>query len=43
MSEHMKLVLDANVLFSFFKEGSFTREVIILHDELELLVPAYII
>jgi len=32
----MKLVIDANVLFSFFKKDSFTRNLIISHPELEL-------
>ena len=38
----MKFVVDANVLFSFFKKDSFTRRFIFSHPELELLVPEYL-
>lgn len=38
----MKLVVDANVLFSFFKVDSFTRKFIFSHPELELFTPVYV-
>ena len=38
----MKLVVDANVLFSFFKKGSPTRGFILSHPELELFTPVYV-
>lgn len=38
----MKLVVDANILFSFFKKGSATRKFILSHPELELFTPVYV-
>ncbi len=38
----MKLVVDANILFSFFKKDSYTRRFILSHPELELFVPIYV-
>jgi len=38
----MKLIVDANVLFSFFKKDSFTRNFILSHPELELFTPVYV-
>ncbi|RLG30353.1 hypothetical protein DRN98_07420 [Methanosarcinales archaeon] len=38
----MKLVVDANILFSFFKEGSSTRRFIFSHPEIELFTPLYV-
>ncbi|MCK5177375.1 MAG: PIN domain-containing protein [Candidatus Aenigmarchaeota archaeon] len=38
----MKLVVDANVLFSFFRKYSSTRKFILSHPELELFVPEYV-
>lgn len=38
----MKLIVDANVLFSFFKKESFTRNFILSHTELELFTPVYV-
>jgi predicted nucleic acid-binding protein len=38
----MKLVVDANILFSFFKKDSFTRRFILSHPELELVAPPYV-
>lgn len=35
----MKLVVDTNVLFSFFKRDSFTREFIVLNKAIELISP----
>ncbi len=35
----MKLVVDTNVLFSFFKKDSFTRKFIILNKGMELISP----
>jgi predicted nucleic acid-binding protein len=42
----MKLVVDANVLFSFFKKGSTTRELILdpeLKYNLDLFAPKYVL
>ena len=42
----MKLVVDANILFSFFKKGSTTREMILdpeLKYNLELFAPEYVL
>ena len=42
----MKLVVDANVLFSFFKKGSTTRELILdpeLKYNLDLFAPEYVL
>ncbi|MFZ2071309.1 MAG: hypothetical protein WAV32_06915 [Halobacteriota archaeon] len=42
----MKLVVDANILFSFFKKGSTARELILdpeLKYGLELFAPKYVI
>jgi len=42
----MKLVVDANILFSFFKKGSATRELILdpeLKYDLELFAPKYVL
>ncbi len=39
---NLKFVVDANVLFSFFKEDSSTRRFILSHPELELIVPEYL-
>ncbi len=38
----MKLVVDANILFSFFKKTSFTRRFILSHPEIELFAPLYV-
>ncbi len=38
----MKLVVDANILFSFFKKDSFTRRFILSHPEIELFTPLYV-
>jgi predicted nucleic acid-binding protein len=38
----MRLIVDANVIFSFFKRDSFTRGFIFTHPELELFVPEYL-
>ena len=38
----MKLVVDANILFSFFKKESFTRKFILSHPELELFTSEYV-
>ena len=38
----MKLVIDANILFSFFKKDSFTRRFILSHPEIELFTPMYV-
>ncbi len=38
----MRLVVDANVLFSFFKKYSFTRRFILSHPEIELFTPLYV-
>ena len=38
----MKLIVDANVLFSFFKKDSFTRRFILSHPEIELFTPLYV-
>jgi len=38
----MKLVVDANILFSFFKKDSFTRRFILSHPEIELFTPMYV-
>ncbi|GAI90273.1 unnamed protein product, partial [marine sediment metagenome] len=38
----MKLVVDANILFSFFKKASFTRRFILSHPEIELFTPLYV-
>ena len=38
----MKLVVDANILFSFFKRKSFTRNFILNHPEIEYLLPVYV-
>lgn len=38
----MKLVVDANILFSFFKKASSTRRFILSHPEIELFTPAYV-
>ena len=38
----MKLVVDANVLFSFFMKYSSTRKFIFSHPELELFAPEYL-
>jgi len=38
----MRLVVDANVLFSFFKKDSFTRRFIFTHPEIELFTPVYV-
>lgn len=35
----MRIVVDANVLFSFFKKDSFTREFVISNRSLELISP----
>lgn len=42
----MKLVVDANILFSFFKKGSTTRELILdpeLKYDLDLFAPKYML
>ena len=38
----MKLVVDSNILFSFFKKDSFTRSFILAHPEIELFTPVYV-
>ncbi|MFO7991901.1 MAG: PIN domain-containing protein [Thermoplasmata archaeon] len=38
----MKLVIDANILFSFFKKRSFTRDFILSHPEIEYFTPIYV-
>ncbi|MDI6886151.1 MAG: PIN domain-containing protein [archaeon] len=38
----MKLVVDANILFSFFKKDSFTRRFILSHPEIELFTSLYV-
>ncbi len=38
----MKLVIDANILFSFFKKDSFTRRFMLSHPEIELFTPMYV-
>lgn len=38
----MKLVVDANILFSFFKKASSTRRFILSHPEIELFTPVYV-
>jgi len=38
----MILVVDANILFSFFKKDSFTRRFILSHPEIELFTPVYV-
>ena len=38
----MRLVVDANILFSFFKRDSFTRKFILSHPEIELFTPLYV-
>jgi len=38
----MRLVVDANILFSFFKKDSFTRRFILSHPEIELFTPLYV-
>lgn len=38
----MKFVVDANVLFSFFKKESFTRNFILSHPEIRLYTPVYV-
>jgi|LGVE01.1.fsa_nt_gb predicted nucleic acid-binding protein len=38
----MRLVVDANILFSFFKKDSFTRGFILSHPEIELFTPLYV-
>ena len=38
----MKLVVDANILFSFFQKKSFTRSFILNHPEIEYLTPTYV-
>ena len=39
----MRLVVDANVLFSFFKRTSATRRFILSHPEIEFVTPAYVL
>jgi len=39
----MRLVVDANVLFSFFKRTSATRHFILSHPEIEFFTPAYVL
>lgn len=39
----MKLIADANVLFSFFKKDSSTRRFILSHPELELFTSVYVL
>lgn len=36
------MVVDANVLFSFFKKDSFTRRFILSHPEMDLFTPLYV-
>ena len=38
----MRLVVDANILLSFFKKDSFTRRFILSHPEIELFTPLYV-
>jgi predicted nucleic acid-binding protein len=38
----MRMVIDANILFSFFKRSSYTRDLIITHPEIELFVPSFV-
>lgn len=38
----MKLVVDANILFSFFQKKSFTRSFILNHPEIEYFTPTYV-
>jgi predicted nucleic acid-binding protein len=38
----MRLVVDTNILFSFFKKDSFTRRFILSHPEIELFTPLYV-
>lgn len=38
----MRLVVDANISFSFFKKDSFTRGFILSHPEIELFTPLYV-
>ena len=38
----MKLVVDANILFSFFKKDSFTRGLILSHPEIELFTSLFV-
>lgn len=38
----MKLVIDANILFSFFKKKSFTRNFILSHPEIEYFTSVYV-
>ena len=38
----MRLIVDANILFSFFKKDSFTRKFILSHSEIELFTPLYV-
>jgi predicted nucleic acid-binding protein len=38
----MKLVVDANILFSLFKKASFTRRFILSHPEIEIFTPIYV-
>ncbi len=38
----MKLVVDANILFSFFQKKSFTRSFILNHPEVEYFTPTYV-
>ena len=37
----MKLVVDTNILFSFFKKESFTRQIIVSNKTFELISPAH--
>ncbi len=38
----MRIVVDANILFSFFKRDSFTRGFVFTHPEIELFVPEHL-
>jgi predicted nucleic acid-binding protein len=38
----MRLIVDANVIFSFFKRDSFTRGFIFTHPDLELFIPEFL-
>jgi predicted nucleic acid-binding protein len=38
----MRLIVDANILFSFFKKDSFTRRFILSHPEIELFTSLYV-
>ena len=38
----MRLVVDANILFSYFKKKSSTRDLIISNPDLEMYVPSFI-